>query len=143
MDQQPPPYRDYNAGYPQHPPGPPPNQPGYPQVVYAYGPPPQQQLQPIVVTQQNVTVQPTVCMTPVRQKSDYLCCSIFTMLCCFFPLGLVALILSIMTRDANMSGDELRAATWSRAAGILNAIALTIGLIFATGLAITVSLSRY
>ncbi|KAG9283687.1 synapse differentiation-inducing gene protein 1-like [Astyanax mexicanus] len=83
-DQQPPPYRDYNAGY---------------------GPPPQPQLQPLVDAQQNVTVQPTVCVTPGRRKRDYLCCSIFTMLCCCCPLGFIALILSIVTREANSNGD--------------------------------------
>uniref|UniRef100_A0A8D3BS27 Uncharacterized protein n=1 Tax=Scophthalmus maximus TaxID=52904 RepID=A0A8D3BS27_SCOMX len=45
-----------------------------------------------------VTVQPTVYLTqgPLAEPvKDYLCYSIFTMLCCCLPLGIAALIYSI------------------------------------------------
>uniref|UniRef100_H2LNM4 Si:ch73-343g19.4 n=1 Tax=Oryzias latipes TaxID=8090 RepID=H2LNM4_ORYLA len=45
-----------------------------------------------------VTVQPTVYVTQAplgNPVSDYMCYSIFTMLCCCLPLGIAALIYSI------------------------------------------------
>ncbi|TRY81735.1 hypothetical protein DNTS_003822 [Danionella cerebrum] len=46
------------------------------------------------VPQAVVTVQPAVRVT-TAPLPDYLCYSIFTMICCCLPLGLAALIFSI------------------------------------------------
>ncbi|XDV51249.1 hypothetical protein PO909_020168 [Leuciscus waleckii] len=78
-----------------------------------------------------VTVQPTVFMTstpaPVNVP-DYLCYSIFTLLCCCFPLGIAAVIFSISTRNANMAGQQDLATRSSRTTLILNHVSLGIGL---------------
>jgi len=54
-------------------------------VQYVQGPNPVQTV---------VTVQPPV-NVPFNPESDYLCCSIFTLLCCCMPLGSAALVYSI------------------------------------------------
>ncbi|TNN60908.1 hypothetical protein EYF80_028903 [Liparis tanakae] len=100
----PPAYQDH-PGYPQ--PG-----MGYPPPQQGYGPPPQyggaygQQHpggQPAMVT-----VQPTVYVTrgplPVP-VNDYLCYSIFTLLCCCLPLGIAALIYSIAVSSVAVRRD--------------------------------------
>ncbi|KAB5532851.1 hypothetical protein PHYPO_G00124910 [Pangasianodon hypophthalmus] len=78
-----------------------------------------------------VTVQPTVYVTPVTHMSpvpDYLGYSIFTMLCCCLPLGIAALIYSINTRDANLTGNRDLALRNSHTARLLNHIALGLGI---------------
>ena len=54
---------------------------------------------------------------------DYLGFSIFTCLCCFWCVGIPALVKSVSTRDANARGDP-NAAAYSREALLLNKIAL-------------------
>ncbi|XP_026083393.1 synapse differentiation-inducing gene protein 1-like [Carassius auratus] len=82
--------------------------------------------------QHMVTVQPTVeVFTPLANPlPDYLCYSIFTMLCCCLPLGSAALVYSITTRDANMFGHQHIASRNSRMARILNHVNVAVGLIF-------------
>ncbi|RXN07934.1 synapse differentiation-inducing gene protein 1-like [Labeo rohita] len=89
--------------------------------------------QPVVF--QPVVVQPAVLMTPmplVTAVPDYLGYSIFTMLCCCFPLGIAATVYSCSTRDANMAGQRELAMSRSRVAFILNNVALGIGLLATT-----------
>ncbi|XP_071381694.1 proline-rich transmembrane protein 1 [Centroberyx affinis] len=132
----PPPYQDHpqypNPGYP------PANLQGYGSPQYggpAYG----QQPYPTGAGQQypgypgvaTVTVQPTVYVTrpPLEHPvNDYLCYSVFTLLCCCLPLGIAALIYSISAREANHAGDQLAAERSSRMARILNHVSLGIGL---------------
>ncbi|KAL1272163.1 hypothetical protein QQF64_031179 [Cirrhinus molitorella] len=79
----PPAYQQNPAGYPPSFPSQP-----VPQGPYTQGPHPGQTV---------VTVQPAVYVMAAPHASpepDYMCYSIFTMLCCCFPLGLVALIYS-------------------------------------------------
>ncbi|XP_077432813.1 uncharacterized protein LOC144058299 isoform X1 [Vanacampus margaritifer] len=133
----PPPYQDNPyPGYPQPGPG---GYPAYPQEA-AYPPPyggaacgqqqyPAGQLYP--PQQATVTVQPTVFVTrsPLENPvNDYMCYSIFTLLCCCLPLGIAALIYSINTREANHSGDQLVAERCSRTARTLNHVALGLGI---------------
>ncbi|KAL7840253.1 hypothetical protein AOLI_G00255760 [Acnodon oligacanthus] len=123
---QPPPYQDYSAGYSPAPGYP--NQPGYPQGQ-PYGAPGQGPYP----GQPAVTVQPTIYVSagPLAQPlPDYLGYSIFTMLCCCLPLGVAALVFSVNTRDANMSGNRPQAERSSRMARILNNTALGIGIVF-------------
>ncbi|XP_042345465.1 cell death-inducing p53-target protein 1 homolog [Plectropomus leopardus] len=91
----PPPYQDQPyPGYPQ--PGYPP-QPGFASPPQYGGPAYGQQPYP-VGQQATVTVQPTVFVSQgplANPVNDYLCYSIFTMLCCCLPLGIAALIYSI------------------------------------------------
>ncbi|KAG7277495.1 hypothetical protein CRUP_037366 [Coryphaenoides rupestris] len=78
-----------------------------------------------------VVVQPTVFVTQILQTHparDYLVYSIFTMVCCCLPLGIMALIYSILTRSANASGDQVSAERNSRRARLLNNLSLGIGL---------------
>ncbi|XP_052002269.1 proline-rich transmembrane protein 1-like [Xyrauchen texanus] len=110
-----------SSGYPEQPYGAPGGQPIL-QGQYAQGPYPNQHA---------VTVQPTVYVTVsplVNPQPDYLGYSIFTLLCCCFPLGIAALIYSIFTRNANMSGHQQLAEKNSKMARILNHTALGIGL---------------
>ncbi|XP_060756989.1 trafficking regulator of GLUT4 1-like [Neoarius graeffei] len=82
--------------------------------------------------QSTVTVQPTLYVTPATHMNpvpDYLCYSIFTMLCCCLPLGIAALVYSITTRDAVMAGNRELAESNSRMSRILNHMALAIGLV--------------
>ncbi|XP_034729061.1 proline-rich transmembrane protein 1-like [Etheostoma cragini] len=131
----PPPYQDQPyPGYPQ---------PGmaYPQQQQGYAPPPQyggagygQQPYPgqqFPGQQATVTVQPTVFVTHgplLNPVNDYLCYSIFTMLCCCFPLGIAALIYSISARESNHIGDQLGAERSSRMARTLNHVGLGLGI---------------
>ncbi|KAI7806161.1 putative interferon-induced transmembrane protein 3 [Triplophysa rosa] len=126
-----PPYPDQpghpNSAYP--PPGSYPSPPVYPGQPI----PPVQYVQGPYPGQPPITVQPMVYVTPTplaNPLSDYLGYSIFTLLCCCFPLGIAALIYSIFTRNANMSGQQQTAEKNSRTARILNHTALGIGLAF-------------
>ncbi|KAF4102817.1 synapse differentiation-inducing gene protein 1-like [Onychostoma macrolepis] len=79
-----------------------------------------------------VTVQPAVYVTTtplVYPLPDYLGYSIFTMLCCCLPLGIAALVFSINTRNANMSGQQQLAERSSKMAFTLNNTALGIGIV--------------
>ncbi|XP_059393316.1 proline rich transmembrane protein 1B-like [Carassius carassius] len=92
-----------------------PGMPVYPQVAYD--------------GQTGVTVQPTVVMAPLLMAApDYLGYSLFTMLFCCLPLGIAAVVYSCYTRDANLAGHREIAMSSSRAAFILNNVALGIGL---------------
>ncbi|XP_061631777.1 proline-rich transmembrane protein 1-like [Phyllopteryx taeniolatus] len=133
----PPPYRDnLYPGYPQPGPGcfpPHPQESIYPPAYggAAYG---QQQYtadQQYPLQAGTVTIQPTVLVTRAPLETpvnDYMCYSIFTMLCCCLPLGIAALIYSINAREANHSGDQLMAERSSRTARTLNHVALGLGI---------------
>ncbi|XP_039368187.1 proline-rich transmembrane protein 1-like [Mauremys reevesii] len=66
---------------------------------------------------------------PPANEVDYLGYSIFTLLCCCLPLGIVALVYSIQTRDANRSGNAALAQQSSRMARIFNNTALGVGIV--------------
>ncbi|XP_047454744.1 proline-rich transmembrane protein 1-like [Mugil cephalus] len=129
----PPPYQD-NPGYGEPGPGYPPQPQGYgyqPQYGGQYG------QQPYVAGQQypaqpvTVAVQPTMYVTQaplVNPVNDYLCYSIFTMICCCMPLGIAALIYSVSAREANLMGNRAVAERSSRTARTLNHVALGIGI---------------
>ncbi|KAK7146869.1 hypothetical protein R3I94_009651 [Phoxinus phoxinus] len=121
MVQPPPPaYQDIPTGYPQSFPSQP-----MPQGPYAQGPYPGQSV---------VAVQPTAFVTAgplANPEPDYLCYSIFTMLCCCLPLGIAALVFSCSTRNANYSGQQALAEKNSKTARTLNHVAVAIGLVFA------------
>ncbi|KAL0984985.1 hypothetical protein UPYG_G00151450 [Umbra pygmaea] len=122
---QPYPQGQYPQG--QYPPG------QYPQGQYPQGQYPQGQYPQGQGPQSTITVQPTIFVTQgplVHPLPDYLCYSIFTLLCCCFPLGIAALIYSILTRDANNQGHQQMAEKNSRLARILNHSALGIGITF-------------
>ncbi|CAK6954307.1 synapse differentiation-inducing gene protein 1-like [Scomber scombrus] len=128
----PPPYQDYTPG------------PGYPPQPQVYGSPPQYAGQGYGQPQypmgqqypgqpEMVTVQPTVYLAraPLTHPvNDYLCYSIFTMLCCCLPLGIAALIYSISAREANHVGDQMGAERSSRMARTLNHVGLGLGIGF-------------
>ncbi|KAK7887126.1 hypothetical protein WMY93_026747 [Mugilogobius chulae] len=74
-----------------------------------------------------VTVQAQTPLSP--PEKDYLGYSIFTLLCCCMPLGIGALVYSILTREANHSGHRAEAERSSRCARILSHTALGLGLL--------------
>lgn len=79
----------------------------------------------------SVTVQPAVYVARVplvNPHNDYLCYSIFTLMCCCLPLGIAALIYSISAREANFAGDDMAAERSSRMAKKLNHIGLGLGI---------------
>ncbi|KAM9114280.1 proline-rich transmembrane protein 1-like [Pangshura tecta] len=65
---------------------------------------------------------------PPANETDYLGYSIFTLLFCCLPLGIVALVYSVQTRDANRSGNIALAQRSSRMAWIFNNTALGVGI---------------
>ncbi|KAK7119007.1 hypothetical protein R3I94_021003 [Phoxinus phoxinus] len=78
-----------------------------------------------------VVVQPPVFMTTTPTPThvpDYLGYSIFTLVCCCFPLGIAAVLSSVATQKANMAGQEDLATRSSKKTLILNHVAVGIGL---------------
>ncbi|XP_039972806.1 proline-rich transmembrane protein 1-like [Xiphias gladius] len=133
--QVPPPAYHDNPGYPQFGPGYPPHPQGFgpppPYGLAEYGQQPYPMGHQYPAQQAAVTDQPTMYVTrgPLAEPvNDYLCYSIFTMLCCFLPLGIAALIYSIFAREANHSGDQITAERCSRIARTLNHVALGLGI---------------
>ncbi|XP_052425481.1 proline rich transmembrane protein 1B-like [Carassius gibelio] len=115
------------SGYPNQPYG----APGAPQGQYVHQSYPGMAVYPQAAYdgQTGVTVQPTMFMAPLLMAApDYLGYSIFTMLFCCLPLGIAAVVYSCYTRDANLAGQREIAMSHSRAAFILNNVALGIGL---------------
>ncbi|KAK9961388.1 hypothetical protein ABG768_009178 [Culter alburnus] len=114
----PPAYQESPAGYPTSFPSQP-----VPQGPYVQGPYPGQPM---------VAMQPAVFVTAAplaNPEPDYLCYSIFNMLCCCFPLGIAALVFSCSTRNANYSGQQALAEKNSKTARILNHASVAIGLV--------------
>nr|XP_028598401.1 proline rich transmembrane protein 1B-like [Podarcis muralis] len=99
-------------------------QAGYGAMPY-YGPPVAgSHLRPVLQPPQAVYVTP---VEPTNEP-DYLIYSIFTMLCCCLPLGIVALVYSIQTREANFAGNAASAERNSRMARLFSHLAFGIGL---------------
>ncbi|KAF7235704.1 Synapse differentiation-inducing gene protein 1-like [Varanus komodoensis] len=90
-----------------------------------YGPPAAEANQGPVLRPSQAVFISTVQST---RAPDYVSYSIFTMLCCFLPLGIAALVYSIQTQDANDSGNSTAAQQYSRLALILANMALGVGL---------------
>lgn len=90
--------------------------------------------------QQVILVSP-----PTVKENDYLGYSIFTLLCCCLPLGIVALVYSIQTRDANNAGNAVQAQRSSRMAQIFNHTALGVGIVLLIAwiaIVVTITLSH-
>nr|XP_008115494.1 PREDICTED: synapse differentiation-inducing gene protein 1-like [Anolis carolinensis] len=108
----------------------PPSPSGYgapPPSYQSYGPPDAQFSQgPDFQSQQTIFIIPE---QPTKEP-DNLIFSIFTMLCCFFPLGIAALVFSIKTQVANNNGNVLSAQKNSRLSVIMARAALGFGIVF-------------
>ncbi|XP_043973760.1 proline-rich transmembrane protein 1-like [Gambusia affinis] len=81
--------------------------------------------QPFSIGQQHPSLESAMPESPVN---DYFGYSIFTMVCCFFPLGIVALASSIATRNAVARGERRMAEQSSRLALMMNHSALATGI---------------
>ncbi|XP_034279601.1 trafficking regulator of GLUT4 1-like [Pantherophis guttatus] len=103
-----------------------------PPPMYGTSPSMQYQYQPYAGPPGAVPMQPqqTIFVTNVQSvnEPDYLGYSIFTLLCCFLPLGIAALIFSIKTQGANQQGDIVSARRYSRLALTLDHVALGLGI---------------
>ncbi|XP_019620800.1 PREDICTED: synapse differentiation-inducing gene protein 1-like [Branchiostoma belcheri] len=75
-----------------------------------------------------MTEQPTTMVVHTR-ANDYMCLSLFTLLCFFPPLGIAACVRSCQTQDANNAGDINRAQAASYSAKHLNYWALRVGIV--------------
>ncbi|XP_062504852.1 transmembrane protein 233-like [Corticium candelabrum] len=65
---------------------------------------------------------------------DYMAASIFTCLCCFWPIGLFAILYSCKVREARQVGDDNNALKYSKTVRILNVVGVIFGLIFLAAL---------
>ncbi|KAH0631378.1 hypothetical protein JD844_005677 [Phrynosoma platyrhinos] len=76
--------------------------------------------------------QQAIFTTPVQptKEPDNLIYSIFTLICCFFPLGVAALVFSIKTQQANNNGNVTSAQKNSRLARIMAHTSFGIGILF-------------
>ncbi|XP_077312154.1 dispanin subfamily A member 2b-like [Lithobates pipiens] len=63
------------------------------------------------------------------QHKDYLIWSICSMICCFFPTGIAALIFSVKTRDAIYLQNDTVASKYSRTTYQLNIASSVIGIV--------------
>ena len=82
------------------------------------------------------STQPTIVYAPAPQQApsgpppnDYLVLAAFTILCCFWPLGLVALIKSIETRTKLREGRYDDAAKASKESKMFSLIGIVVGII--------------
>ncbi|XP_068099344.1 dispanin subfamily A member 2b-like [Hyperolius riggenbachi] len=66
--------------------------------------------------------------TPHKQK-DFLGWSIFNLTLCCVPIGLVALIYSVKTRDARYANNDIIATKYSRTTWKLNVLSLVVGIL--------------
>ncbi|XP_019367398.1 PREDICTED: tumor suppressor candidate 5 homolog [Gavialis gangeticus] len=80
--------------------------------------------------------------TAQRQVPTYLALSIFNLLCCCFPLGIVALIFSLRTENASGVGKMEEAAKASHTARMLNIIGIVIGIIVIISMIIIIIVTK-
>lgn len=62
------------------------------------------------------------------QVNDYMVWSFFNCLCCCWPLGIVALVLSCVISEKKKTGDAMSARRLSKSTVILNAITTVLGI---------------
>ncbi|XP_060641583.2 transmembrane protein 91-like [Anolis sagrei] len=116
---RPPPPMSYGAP-------PPPTPPSY---QSSCGPPdPQLSQGPEFQSQQAIFITP---VQPTKEP-DNVVYSIFTLMCCFLPLGIVALIYALKTQEANHDGNATVAQKYSRLSRIMAHIAFGFGLLIWT-----------
>ncbi|ESO90663.1 hypothetical protein LOTGIDRAFT_163884 [Lottia gigantea] len=79
----------------------------------------------------NPVMQPTSTNIVIAENrpNDYLCLSIFTCLCCFWPTGIAAIFYSVKSRDAGNCGRITEAAEKGQTARKLAIISIVLGII--------------
>ena len=61
--------------------------------------------------------------------SDYLCFNIFVTICCCWPIGIIAILKSVETREAINRGDASRASSSAAQAKKFGIITLVVGIL--------------
>lgn len=79
------------------------------------------------LTSVNVVTAPSTVIVAQRVYKDYLALSILSMLFCFLPVGIAAVVYSCKTVDARSNGDTIKEAGNSRTAFKLNMVAIGCG----------------
>ncbi|KAH0631377.1 hypothetical protein JD844_005676 [Phrynosoma platyrhinos] len=116
---RPPPPMAYEEGPPPMP----------PQYQMSYGPPDAQFSQgPDFQSQQAIFITP---LQPTKEP-DNLIYSLFTLMCCFLPLGIAAFVFSIKTQEANRNGNATAAQKNSKLSRMMAHIAFGFGLVIWT-----------
>ncbi|CAF1494273.1 unnamed protein product [Adineta steineri] len=82
-----------------------------------------------VLHTENVMDGPSPVVVNPVYISDYLCWSIFNTLCCLWPVGLIAIIMSVIVNRKLRKGDIKGARTASTWAKIMNGVATIGGII--------------
>ncbi|CAF1102383.1 unnamed protein product [Adineta steineri] len=127
------------------------NQPGQPTAnVVIHEPPPtytQFNSHPVPVLSQNGQIPSSPCgyivMAGAHQfivnqvnVSDYLKCSILNSLCCLWPVGILAIVMSVITKKNKASGDLEGARKFSKLAIVFNILSTVGGIILFTVLSL-------
>ena len=63
---------------------------------------------------------------------DYLYCSIFNLICCFFWLGIPALVFSVIARENYRSGNYINGQCYANIAKKINIAGIAIGSVVIT-----------
>ncbi|KAG8547613.1 hypothetical protein GDO81_027942 [Engystomops pustulosus] len=100
-----------------------PTPPGYMNPAYPGAGIPMQHPTPVLVT-----TQPAIAVVPQPAYKDYMPWSIVNMILFCLPLGILALVFSLQTKDAIRQRDNVTAAQRSRSAFTVNVVALVLGL---------------
>ncbi|PFX29889.1 Tumor suppressor candidate 5-like [Stylophora pistillata] len=120
-----------------------PSQPGYPPQS-GHAPPHvpqtvQQVQQSSTVINVGVPATQTVVLTPSPHPPNYLFLSVFTCLCCVWPLGLAAIVYSCMVDSSYGAGDYAASVRNSNIAKWLNVASILCGIIINIIIVVSVS----
>ncbi|XP_062516011.1 synapse differentiation-inducing gene protein 1-like [Corticium candelabrum] len=92
---------------------------------------------PVAISQPTTSFQPTtVVHVVVEPPRDFLVLSIFMLVCCFFPLGIFAIYMSLQVQKRVSQGDIASARKASVYALVISIVGITIGVLIYIGVII-------